>query len=244
VGVLSDHKRLGKRLVPPFVHMLGGINEVSWVRKGLPEYLWLALAHESLGDRSALEVVGSLVRICRQSRVDLEHHPFAASSSYVRVASSDAAGIRERLASDGALFELQGALRVLVAEYPSCPLRWLFSETPKSEGHASLERIRNVVSELYDRSGVLCTKIQATSVYLAFDAGMLNVREGLSLSNFSEIDGYPYTEISRRVAGAIRSTINMFLASEEFVPVSKWPSYFWNRSYALTPCEVKQPDDQ
>jgi hypothetical protein len=237
VVVLSDHKRSGKRLIPPFVHLLGGVEEVSWLRTGLPEYLWLALAHQELGDRAAVEVISSLVRICRQSEMALANQPFAAASSY-NTLSNETARIRELLASNGALFELQSCLRVLVALYPSCPMRWLFSETPETDAQESLDFIKHTVARLYDRSNALCVKVQATAVYLAFDAGVLKVREGLSLAQFPEIEDYPHTEISRKVAGSIRAAINMFLSSDMFVPATEWPSYFWSRSYSLSPCEV------
>jgi hypothetical protein len=186
VSVLSDHKKSGKRLVPPFIHMLGGLEEVSWIKQGLPEYLWLALIHDNLGDRSAVEAVSSLARICRQSQAEHEHHTFAATSSYLRVLPRDAARIRELLATRGILFELQSSLRFLLSTYPSCPLGWLFSELPDSDLETSLALVRRVVSKLYDRSDLLCTKIQATVVYLAFDAGVLKVRTGLSLAQFPE----------------------------------------------------------
>jgi hypothetical protein len=222
--------------------MLGGIEEVSWIRKGLPEYLWLALAHDSLGDHSAVEAVSSLARLCRKLQGDLEYHTFAATSSYLRVPAQDTARARETLAAGGVLFQLQNSLRPLVALYPSCPIAWLFSNLPDPDLPSSLEHIRGIVSKLYDRSDLLCTRVQATVVYLAFDAGVLKVQEGLSLAQFPKIEEYPHTDISKRVAGAIRSTINMFLASNEFVPDSAWPSYFWNRSYTLTPCEL--PSDE
>ena len=46
-GVLGDHRRVGKRFVPPFVAMLGQLQYVKWIDDLLPEVLWLASAHRA-----------------------------------------------------------------------------------------------------------------------------------------------------------------------------------------------------
>lgn len=238
MGVLSDHRRQGKKLVPPFVHYFGEISEVSWIKKGLPEYIWLALLHENLGDRMAVETVTTLTRTCRRSQEDLEHHVFAAASSYLRLSESLAVGIREELASNGSLFDLQGSLSPLVTVYPKCPFACLFTRLIDGDTTASLRHIRRIATELYDRTSSICTKTQASAVWLAFDAGVLKVKEGLSLARFPEIEDYPATAISRQVASAVRSTINMFLGNTDLVPHSDWPGHFWNTSYKISPCEI------
>ena len=57
--------------------------------------------------------------------------------------------------------------------------------------------------------------VQATVVWLAFDAGALKARKGLSLAQLPEIEHYPDTELSKRVGGAIRSSLNMFFGEEQ-----------------------------
>jgi hypothetical protein len=242
MGILSDHKRSRKRLIPPFVHMFGEIEEVSWVRTGIPEYLWLALAHQQLGDRPAVEAVSALARVCRRSHQDHTNQPFSATSSYISLSEDVNSDVRAALASGGHLFELQKCLRILASLYPSCPLKLLYTDLPDTDVNASLKYLRDIVEALYDRSSLLCVKVQATVVYLAFDAGLLRVKEGLALAQFPEIEDYPLTEISKRVAGSIRATINMFMGQDIFVPKAGWPKEFWNRSYALSPCEVWQDE--
>lgn len=80
--------------------------------------------------------------------------------------------------------------------------------------------------------------VQATATWLAFDADVLKVAAGLALANFPEIDQYPDTEVSRRVAASIRSTLNVLFGSEiHFGGSSDWPHQFWNRGLALETCE-------
>ncbi len=81
--------------------------------------------------------------------------------------------------------------------------------------------------------------VQATVVWLAFDAGLLKVHEGLALAQFPKIEEYPNTEISKKVGASIRGTLNMLFGKDHLLSnAGKWSRYFWNRGLALAPCEV------
>ena len=54
--LLADHKRVGKRFLPPFVHLLGKFVETKWVDRPLPELLWIAILIKRLGLRKANQV--------------------------------------------------------------------------------------------------------------------------------------------------------------------------------------------
>jgi len=42
-GVLADHKKVGKKFIPPFIATLGPIQEVLWVNDLVPDLIWLEL---------------------------------------------------------------------------------------------------------------------------------------------------------------------------------------------------------
>jgi hypothetical protein len=80
--------------------------------------------------------------------------------------------------------------------------------------------------------------VQATAIWLAFDADILKVNSDLSLARFPEIEHYPDTEISQRIGASIRSGLNIFFGSQIHYSDAPWPSYFWNRGFAIEPCEL------
>ena len=41
--VLADHKKVGKKFIPPFGAKLGPLDEVRWVNDLVPELVWLPL---------------------------------------------------------------------------------------------------------------------------------------------------------------------------------------------------------
>jgi hypothetical protein len=75
---------------------------------------------------------------------------------------------------------------------------------------------------------------QATVVYIAFVLNRLKVRAGLALSHFPEIEKYPSTELSRRVASAVRCVMLDFFG--ESSTTATWPTEFWNQGQELEPC--------
>jgi hypothetical protein len=76
--------------------------------------------------------------------------------------------------------------------------------------------------------------VQATAIWLAFDAGIL------SLARFPEIEHYPETELSQKIGASIRDGLNMFFGSQIHYSDATWPDHFWNRGLAIEPCEVSQ----
>ena len=79
--------------------------------------------------------------------------------------------------------------------------------------------------------------VQATAIWLAFDAEVLKVSSGLALASFPEIERYPTTELSRKVGGSIRAMLNGFFGEDQrFHSKSLWPQYFWNRGLSIDPC--------
>lgn len=237
--VLADHKKRGKMLVPPFTHMLGPLQEVSWVNTIIPEVSWIGLIQYQHGHRRGVELVASLARSARSVRSAAARQIFAAASSYLELSALEWGQLRETLAATGDLFEIQKSLEPLIALYPECPLGPLFAAPPATVPENALHRMESLVSSLFDRTDRDPMMVQATVIWLAFDAGVLKVAEGLPLAQFPEIEGYPDTEVSKKVGGAIRASVNGFFGEDQVYPhASLWPRYFWNRGLALAHCEL------
>lgn len=237
--ILADHKRRGTILVPPFTHMLGVLQEVSWVKTIIPEVCWIGLIQYDYGHQRGVELITSFTRTMRQVRSSSSREIFAATSSYSEIAGAEWAELRERMSATGDLPKLQQSLEPLIALYPQCPLGPVFAVPPTVAPENALERMRNLVASLFHRADRDPMMVQATAIWLAFDSGVLKVQRGLSLAQFPEIEHYPDTEISKRVGGAIRATLNGFFGQEQlYSRASSWPPYFWNRGLTLSPCEL------
>lgn len=236
--ILADHQKRGKILVPPFIHRLGPIQEVSWVNTIIPEILWIGLIQHEHGIQRGAELITSMARTTRNVNSSGTRQIFAAASSYSSLSGPEWEQLRQLLAASGDLLLIQKPLEPLIELFPKCPLRGAFSDQPTSHYRIALSKMRRLISSLYQREDREAMMVQATAIWLAFDADVLKVFKGLSLARFPEIENYPDTEISRKIGGSIRVAINVLFGSALFnAPDIEWPQYFWNRGLAITSCE-------
>jgi len=151
--------------------------------------------------------------------------------------------LHSELTADGDLFEIQKALLPLIALYPECPLKFLYSVNLSSSGEEkqNIERLKDVVGGMYNKTSRGTMMVQATAIWLAFDSGVLKVFEGLALAKFPEIEKYPHTELSEKVAASIRSSIYMFFSEPHYPTKSSgWPKYFWNHGIEIDRCYFEE----
>lgn len=234
--VLSDHHQYGKKLVTSFTHELGPLNEVSWVNTIIPEVLWIALVQSDYGHGEGVEIITDLARAAREIRPGRPNETiFGWASAYSGLSAADWASVRHKLGPGEPLRSLQRSLEPLAALYPKFPMQGLLSEgAAVAPGY--LDRVRDTVASLYQRAHRDPMLVQATVVWLAFDADALKVAEGLALARFPEIERYPETELSRQVGAGVRSSLNMLFSTEG--SNHEWPRYFWNRGIELDPCDL------
>lgn len=238
--VLDDHAKRGKALVPPFVHSFGPIHEISWIKRILPEVLWIALIQYRYGHRRGVELITALSRAARHTNPDLERKLFASVSSYSELSRNEQQKLQTKMANEQILAEIELALKPLIECYPDCPLAFLVADREPPCCSSSLDKVKRTVSSLYNRSDRDPVMVQATVVWLAFDADILKVNSNVSLARFPEIEQYPETELSRQIGGGVRSTVNMIFSSHmHYSDQSPWPGYFWNRGLAIDKCEIR-----
>lgn len=163
---------------------------------------------------------------------------FAAVSHFSSLEATDFELLRAELDNQKILIPILKALAPLISWYPECPLAPLFKEKKLRISSAALMDIKGTVGNLYNRSMRSSVMVQATAIWLAFDADILKVNPDLSLARFPEIEHYPATDISRRIGGAIRAGLNAFFGSHIHYSSSyAWPDYFWNRGLKIDSCE-------
>lgn len=237
--VLPDHKRIGKRFIPPLATL--PLSEVSWVNQILPEIIWLALAHRQLDYATTVDIA---VRMGRKAGpLTGPQAFFGGVSSFSQLSDSSWHAIRKELSDHALLQPLMSALSPLLRMVPTCPLNNLSgpSKVHLEPTPDDLQKVAKTVADLIDRRSVASTKCQATWVYLGFVLGRLQVAPGLTLENFPAIADYPETEESVRVAAAVRALVNML--ANVSAPSSPWPSEFWQRGFDLTECITLDASD-
>jgi hypothetical protein len=220
--------------VPPLVAGLGPFSHVPWIKNLIPEVIWIGLLHQSLGEAAG---AAAAVEIARTSEKHASHPSvplFAGISDYRLLQDAERAKVLSDLETGGRMSGIRCALRPLVQFYPTCPLKFLYPEPPTGNVDSGLRTLKLVLHELFNKELRRSVMVQATVVYIAFALDRLKVRAGLTLSHFPEIENYPSTELSRRVASAARCT--MFALFGKSVETATWPFEFWNRGGQIEPC--------
>ena len=93
-AVLKDHYRRGSVYVPPFVHLVGPMDDARWLERIVPEILWLAMLEHRLGPHCVPMIPRLLVE-----DITPEHVATIMSHNHERIGLiSDAGGIFEIMA--------------------------------------------------------------------------------------------------------------------------------------------------
>jgi hypothetical protein len=236
---LSDHQRLGKRFIPPLMQ-IGQFEDAEWAPMIVPECLWIALLHTHYGLREGAALSLALARTANDVAAPSPRMLFARASSFLSLTPDQLRAVVDQLAAVGDLDRIRHALVPLVALYPECPLAFLFAGSlPEAEVPGPLlEEIKEALEAVLDRHTESATFVQASVVYIAFVTDKMKAARGTALANFPEIERYPATEQSRRVASSIRGSLNVLFAHEVKEHPSDWPRYFWNRGLELEPCQT------
>jgi|GEM_PF-5414525 len=81
--ILKDHKRIGKRFVPPLMQL--GIQEVSYINKLLPEIIWMGLVFDRIDYRAGVNLCEKVTKLAHEIYASEKHANFALCGSFLRL---------------------------------------------------------------------------------------------------------------------------------------------------------------
>jgi hypothetical protein len=235
--ILLDHKKVGKKYIPPLIHHMGSpLKETSWVKQSLPELLWIALLNYRYGYVQGADLSLSLAKAVK--KITGKNEWYAPMSSFSSLTKKERLLIIEELKREGKIKNLSIGLAPLNSLYPRSPLAFIsIPKGAEEDKEVYLSIIKNSLTDLYDKRTKEATFTQANAVYICFVLGKLQVSSKTSLANFPEIENYPLTEESKKIAAFVRATINGFIGMDLGDDLTDWQNYFWNRGLEIEACE-------
>ncbi len=221
---------------------IGTFEDAKWKESILPELLWIALLNDrhglKLGARLSLSVAKAAIDACQDT--DRKRRPlYAGLSSFASLDDAEQKAMTELLRQQSFLEPVRDAILPLVSYYPECPLAFLFESNGAFAPKPDIANFKSLLAQQFNRWDKPATMVQANTIYIAFVTGKLYVVRGLALSNFTEIQNFPTTEESKRVASAVRATVSTFFGGKESQNLA-WPAYFWNRGIDLEECSTDE----
>ena len=237
-AVLKDHRKIGKKFIPPIIDKLGStFKETSWVKFSVPELIWIALLNYRCGYKEGADLSLSLAKAVKEATGKIEW--YAPLSSFSPLTKKQRDKVVEILKREVKLDKLIVGLIPLICLYPQFPLSFIgkTKKPNKEEKEIYLSQMKGVLQNLYDKRSKEATFAQANAIYICFVLGKLQVTSNSSLANFPEIENYPNSEESKKIAASIRASINGFIGLDIAGNMTNWPDYFWNRGLKIDKCE-------
>lgn len=230
--ILADHKQKGKKFIPQMMQHYF-LEEVNWINDFVPELMWIALVQGKLGHKEANEVILELHEIYLQ--VSESTSVMAFFSSYASLTESQKLLFIDKFKACNSYDRLLKGIKDLQYFYPQHPLEFLHDDLNIAKNEVDLEFIKSTLDGLNYRRSKEATYAQALVVYVAMATGKLKVTEGNTLLKINEINQYPDTETSRRVASSIRASINSLMGIHGQKNKCEWVNNFWAKSFQLEP---------
>ncbi|MER9609980.1 DUF5677 domain-containing protein [Mesorhizobium sp. M0312] len=239
--VLQDHVAVKRKLVPSFLHKLGGkLSQYSWTRQLVPEALWLGLVIDHCGYEAARRHCRALGQAACAAVNGAECPMFVKFSTFTELSDAAKEAMRSTL-DQGSLAAIRRSLAPLAAVTPDHPLAFLGKADAVSEQDA---RLPGLLREFYDRNSRAAVLSSALGYELGLDQGKIHVAAHLIddlIAGFKVISGYPETEESRRAAGAFRAAApTLFMAvnldDAVFEGDAPWVAAFWEHISGFGPC--------
>ncbi len=263
--VLSDHKLVGKKFVPPIKQLKGGLETIRWLDVILPEILWIALLQENLGHERSVEICVALGRINRQ--INERQPPFgedisvdlALASSYLMLSKRQYENLKNILEKKGMLQDIVKALSPLIELYPQCPLSGMknnsfsnfFSKKLtyikekilcsvcsgyESEDVKMVKEFKVFLGKYFYRRTHLTNLVEATASCMSDLSGRIQYTNNVKPPNYNTLlDNLPETDEYEKAAAKIRARTLILFMPNRHS--DKWPRYFWERGLELDECE-------
>jgi len=230
--ILSDHKKVGKKLIPPLREYLGERGMVSWVDRILPELIWIAVIVENLGVKRGVEVSAG---IAKWANMINSREYFAFASSFNLLDTEQKQRLVQLLQDANYLNEVRNALRSLLQLYPECPLKFLDSNSEQLSERQAVTHLKETLAKYYNRRAQPAMTVQASAVYFAAVCGKLRYASPVQVPNFNAIISDFNSDEAKRACSSVRATVSALIGHIGEKITDQWPRYFWNRGIEIDP---------
>ena len=225
---IDQHKRSGKKLVPPFMHVLGDKLEFnSWMNDRLPEMLWAALILVSNERKQAFSQFSRILNFVAEHKQ---------REQLGNLTISGIAGLDEDLRKEVIGFitanpRTSDALSTLLM-FQSLPVRTDWEKYIANPDHDSSRLMTAVGATLFHQSPEATDCRWVWSMGMAA-AGQLHVNKHLS-DYLKAMTSYPNIEPGAPEGARARATEQAL--SKLTYKKSNWPENFWQEAWQNSPC--------
>jgi hypothetical protein len=238
---LDDHKKVGRKLIPPMLASGHPITQTNWQIDRQPQLFWIASLIRQIGFDVTYDAIVDMandidnaIETCRGSRAIVRSYLL---SEHSKLTAAEKQAILESGRDSSWFKQISPTIGELTSLIPELPANYLGIQTARNKSQI-LEELKLTLSECDHRHELLALQAQSVALGAEFATGHCSIAEGLTLPDFKDICDYPNTEDSKRAAGFIVTSCNLMVMGvpQENGPDFTWQRTFWNACYSLDDC--------
>ena len=236
-NVLRDHKKVGKRFIPPLLQ-IPNMQETSFRDNVLPCLVWVSAIFLRNKDRTAVHNVIQFLIKCGEILHDEKSPPLVFLNNFNRLTQGQKQSIKAGVESEPFYTFIRSNVAHQEAIFKDYPLGFLFeSNEPDIDRAQAVEWLKADVDALLDRYSMHSTKVQTTTFVSMTATGKAIISSEVDLPDFNAIFTAPDSDESRRVSSFVRASLNSgpdFLNSRD--KTNLWANSFWRQCFDLEAC--------
>ncbi|MGE0275103.1 MAG: hypothetical protein AB7G68_00990 [Nitrospiraceae bacterium] len=233
--VLQDHKRVGKRFIPPFVQEFK-MEELSYVNLVFPHVLWMGMLNDNFGYRTGVNLSIALTKTAHAAHRSEKHVNFALCGSYSMLLPESKSEILRVCEKQGVLKDIQRALAPIIVHYDGFPMSFLGIGDISTEPQILLMELKRAIQRSINKYETPGLVLQANLIVAQAATGGLYISENIKLPDFDSIIAQPDSEEAKHAGAFVRaSSFAMFLPNDISL-YEAWSRQFWNQGYKIEPC--------
>src|SRR5437588_866259 len=182
--ILSDHKQVRKKFIPPAKHLIG-FTEIHYIERLLPEIAWVGFFLKTLGRVRGTRAALAFGKACWEKNPRGQFRGFPLLSSFQTLLTEDWERIADGLKTTGIFDDCCKALWPFIRGYPnSNPFgRFVELSADVSPDSSDIQVASAVVHDLFDRRSQEASLVQAVVHALRLETGTLKYSSRIPIPN-------------------------------------------------------------
>lgn len=234
-GILQDHKRVGKRFVPPFLQ-LPNLKELNYVKLIFPHLAWMGLLNDRFGCKQGVGLSVELAKLAQSLLGSEKHVNFALCGSYDALSHEAKSRMVRECDEKGWLKDIQRALAPITLQYDEFPMAFLGIGDLSVNPETLLQELKRTVASCLNKYETPGLVLQANLIVIQGATGGLYFSKDVKLPDIEAIIKSPDSEAAKHAAAFVRAGAMAMFQPEDLLSHEKWSKSFWNQGYKVDSC--------
>lgn len=226
---LNEHKRKGKKLVPPFLDAMGDKLKINhWHYNRMPEYLWISLIIDEYGRNEGLRNCAYIRNFIRDNNMNIPNGRFSEILGLTKIEQEKLFEFMKKY-NKNYIFDTL----TLVCKNNSIFKKYFYKKEINNDVRVS--RLKNIIKKTYDKESNHTTDVKA--MIIGFYDEKIHVSENCP-NTIETLKNYQFTAHDASEMALYRSSIRAMEITLCNIEESKYYLYFWEIVNELDECNI------